>query len=61
MAAKSTKSSVKYSQDVEEKLIGLVQERPPLFDKKNSSYKNRHTRDVKWEEIGKILGITGDT
>ncbi|OXA50828.1 hypothetical protein Fcan01_13953 [Folsomia candida] len=52
-------SAPKSPLDLEEKLILLVQQRPALYDKKDPAYKNRNTRAVMWEEIGKLLGKTG--
>ncbi|OXA55678.1 uncharacterized protein LOC118435481 [Folsomia candida] len=51
-------SAPKSPLDLEEKLILLVQQRPALYDKKDPAYKNRNTRAVMWEEIGKLLGKT---
>ncbi|OXA61832.1 Transcription factor Adf-1 [Folsomia candida] len=48
-------SAPKSPLDLEEKLILLVQQRPALYDKKDHAYKNRNTRALMWEEIGKIL------
>lgn len=53
--------SKKTSQNTREILISEVQTNPSLWDDTHPEYKNCERNKKKWEEVGKIVGLTGIT
>jgi len=49
----------KTSQSTREILISVVQTNPSLWDDTHPEYINREKNKKKWEEVGKITGLTG--
>lgn len=43
-----------------EKLIVLVQERPPIYDYTSKEHHNRDIMDKLWQEIGVDMGAPGE-
>lgn len=48
-----------FSDEEDEKLVHLVEQRPILFDVKNENYKNAQKRKDTWIEIGVEMGKAG--
>lgn len=44
---------------MEEKLIEQVRERAVLYNHGSRDYRDQHIRQTAWEEVGKVLNISG--
>jgi hypothetical protein len=60
MASRQKKAKlIRLSPEDEEKLIGLVQERPYLYNKENMNYKNKDMKINAWTEIARSFDMSG--
>lgn len=41
---------------MEEKITSFVQENPMIYKKSNENYKNKYSKQRKWEELAKSTG-----
>ena len=50
----------KWTEEMEEQLIAMVEERPPLYNITLQGYSNRNRKDQLWREIESELHLSGN-
>lgn len=59
ITAKRTYTRLEFTSDQEERLIDFVKSNPPLYNPRDSLYKNKSYRDRLWDDIGQKLEKSG--